>query len=187
MKRWEELIRENMFRLRGHRDHLLASLAHMLYCTVAEQQYNLAYFFVKLIKYHHLENGIYNVVDRVMRPLALKQTRKPQSDCEIPKARHSVLSSSTHHYGSSSHHGDDDEDDGISRADTPSPTTFLNSLSPLNYQKYDIPTSSQQDDDLLFERQTALLNQMQKMHEEVRGGFKLFGKALKGVFSKKKK
>ncbi|GJR45503.1 zf-CCHC domain-containing protein [Tanacetum coccineum] len=47
MKRWEELIRENVFGLEGHQDHLLASLTHMLYCIVAEEQYNLAYFFVK--------------------------------------------------------------------------------------------------------------------------------------------
>ncbi|GJR62085.1 hypothetical protein Tco_1504247 [Tanacetum coccineum] len=194
MKRWEELIRENVFGLGGHRDHLPASLAHMLYCIVAEEQYNLAYFFVKRIEcaratstanlpygmfltrlyrhvmehYPHLDNGIYNVVDRVMRPLALKQTRKPQSD--RGKARHSVSSTSAHHnYGSSSHQGDDDEDDGASRASTPSPTTYLNSLQPLNYQRYDIPTSSQQDDDLLFKRQIALLNQSQKMREEVRG------------------
>ncbi|GKA70511.1 hypothetical protein Tco_0776650 [Tanacetum coccineum] len=107
--------------------------------------------------YPHLDNGLYNVVDRVMRPLALKQTRKPQSD--RGKACHSVSSTYTHHnYGSSSHQGDDDKDDGASRASTPSPTTYLNSLQPLNYQRYDIPTSSQQDDDLLFERQTALLN-----------------------------
>ncbi|GJR78884.1 hypothetical protein Tco_0149669 [Tanacetum coccineum] len=123
----------------------------------------------------------------VMRPLALKQPRKPRSDHGMPKACHSVSSSFAHHYGSSSHHKDDDEDDDASRASTPSPTTYLNSLSPLNYQKYDIPTSSQQDDDLLFERQTSLLNQTQKLHEEVKGGFKSFGKALKGVFSKKKK
>ncbi|GJZ79373.1 hypothetical protein Tco_0644210 [Tanacetum coccineum] len=108
--------------------------------------------------YPHLDNGIYNVVDRVMRPLALKQTRKPQN-----------------------------EDDGASRASTPSPTTYLNSLRPLNYQRYDIPTSSQQDDDLLFERKTVLLNQSQQIHEEVRGGFKSFGEALRGVFGKKKK
>ncbi|GJT80590.1 hypothetical protein Tco_1054932 [Tanacetum coccineum] len=136
--------------------------------------------------YPHLDNGIYNVVNRVMRPLALKQTQKPQSD--RGKARHSVSSTSAHHnYGSSSHQGDDDEDDGASRASTPSPTTYLNSLCPLNYQRYDIPTSSQQDDDLLFERQTVLLNQSQQIHEEVRGGFKSFGKALRGVFEKKKK
>ncbi|GKA34458.1 pentatricopeptide repeat-containing protein, partial [Tanacetum coccineum] len=152
MKRWEELIRENVFGLGGHRGHLLASLAHM-----------------------------------VMRPLALKQTQKPQSDHGMPKACHSISSSSAYHYGSSSHHGDDNEDDDASRAITPSPTTYLNSLLPLNYQRYDIPTSSQQEDDLLFDRQTTLLNQTQKMHEEVRGGFKPFRKALKGVFSKKKK
>ncbi|GKA95489.1 hypothetical protein Tco_0817527 [Tanacetum coccineum] len=212
MRRWEELISENVFRLGGNRDHLPACLAHMLYCIVAEEQYNLAYFFVKRIEcarsnptanlpyvmfltrlyqhimehYPHLDNGIYNVVDHVMRPLALKQTRKPRSD--RGKARHSVSSTSAHHNrGSLSRQGDDDEDDGASRASTPSPTTYLNSLKPLDYQQYDIPTSSEQDDDLLFERQTDLLNQTQQMHKELRGGFKSFGKALRGVFRKKKK
>ncbi|GJV63616.1 hypothetical protein Tco_1474444 [Tanacetum coccineum] len=105
--------------------------------------------------YPHLDNEIYNVVDRVMRPLALKQTRKPQSD--RGKSRHSVSSTSAHHnYGFLSRQGDDE---GASRASTPSPITYLNSLRPLNYERYDIPTSSQQDDDLLFERQTLLLNQ----------------------------
>ncbi|GJV38145.1 hypothetical protein Tco_1410622 [Tanacetum coccineum] len=50
MKQWEELILENVFRLGGHRDHLPACLAHMLYCVFAEEQYNLAYFFVKRIQ-----------------------------------------------------------------------------------------------------------------------------------------
>nr|GEX80015.1 ribosomal protein L7Ae/L30e/S12e/Gadd45 [Tanacetum cinerariifolium] len=141
-KCWEELIRENVFGLRGHRDHLPASLAHMLYCIVAEEQYNLAYFFVKRIQcaratpnanlpygmfltclfrhimeqYPHLNNGIYSVFDRVIRPLALKQTRKPRSDSGKPKACHSISSSSSHHLGSSSHHEEDDEDEGTSRA-----------------------------------------------------------------------
>ncbi|GJR25932.1 hypothetical protein Tco_1102164 [Tanacetum coccineum] len=38
--------------------------------------------------YPYLDNGIYNAVDRVMHPLALKQTWKPRSD--RGKARHSV-------------------------------------------------------------------------------------------------
>ncbi|GJW89296.1 ribosomal protein L7Ae/L30e/S12e/Gadd45 [Tanacetum coccineum] len=214
MKQWEELIRENVFGLGGHRDHLPACLAHMLYCVVAEEQYNLAYFFVKRIQcaratptanlpygmfltrlyrhvmetYPHLDNGIYDIVDRVMRPLALKQTRRPRSD--RGKARHSVSSSSSHHQGTSSHqHDDDDDDDDVetSRASTPSPTTYLNSLGPLNYQNYQMPSASEQTDETLFERQTTLLNQTQQMHKEMRGGFKSFGKALKGVFSKKKK
>ncbi|GJX14260.1 hypothetical protein Tco_0206018 [Tanacetum coccineum] len=37
MKQWEELIRENVFGLGGHRDHIPACLAHMLYCVVAEE------------------------------------------------------------------------------------------------------------------------------------------------------
>ncbi|GKB84566.1 hypothetical protein Tco_0956838 [Tanacetum coccineum] len=212
LKRWNELIYENVFGLGGHRDHLPACLAHILYCILAEQQYNLAYFFVKRIEsaratpkahlpygmfltrlfrhvmelYPHLDNGIYDVVERVMRLLALRQTRRPRSD--RGKARHSVSSTSAHHNRrSSSHQGDDDEDDGASRASTPSPTTYLNSLKPLDYQQYEVSTSSEQNDDLLFERQTDLLNQTQQMHKELRGGFKSFGKALRVVFSKKKK
>ncbi|GJU02716.1 hypothetical protein Tco_1113054 [Tanacetum coccineum] len=135
MKQWEELIRENVFGLGGHQDHLLACLSHMLYCVVAEEQYNLAYFFVKRIQcaratptanipygmfltrlyrhvmetYPHLDNGIYDIVDRVMSPLALKQTQRPRSD--RGKARHFVSSSSSHHQGMSSHQHDDDDDD----------------------------------------------------------------------------
>ncbi|GKA47887.1 hypothetical protein Tco_0740845 [Tanacetum coccineum] len=212
LKRWNELIYENVFGLEGHRDHLPACLAHILYCILAEQQYNLAYFFVKRIEsaratpkahlpygmfltrlfrhvmelYPHLDIGIYDVVERVTRPLALRQTRRPRSD--RGKARHSVSSTSAYHnLGSSSRQRDDDEDDGASRASTPSLTTYLNSLKPLDYQPYDVPTSSEQNDDLLFERQTKLLNQSQGIHKEVRGGFKSFGKALRGVFGKKKK
>ncbi|GJT11649.1 zf-CCHC domain-containing protein [Tanacetum coccineum] len=172
------IIRENVFGLGGHRDHLPACLAHMLYCVVAEEQYNLAYFFVKRIQcarytptanlpygmfltrlyrhvmetYPHLDNGIYDIVDRVMRPLALKQTRRPRSD--RGKARHSVSSSSSHHQGTSSHQHDDDDDDNVqtSRASTPSPTTYLNSLDHLNYQNYQRPFASEQTDETLFER-----------------------------------
>ncbi|GJV65586.1 hypothetical protein Tco_1476414 [Tanacetum coccineum] len=50
LKRWNELIYENVFGLGGHRDHLLACLAHILYCIQAEKQYNLTYLFVKRIE-----------------------------------------------------------------------------------------------------------------------------------------
>ncbi|GKE97787.1 hypothetical protein Tco_0021138 [Tanacetum coccineum] len=165
----------------------------MLYCVVAEEQYNLAYFFVKRIQcaratptanlpygmfltrlyrhvmetYPHLDNGIYDIVVRV---------------------HHSVSSSSSHHQGTSSHQHDDDDDNvETSHASTPSPTTYLNSLGPFNYQNYKMPSASEQTDETIFERQTTLLNQMQQMHKEMHEGFKPFGKALKGVFSKKKK
>ncbi|GJY97483.1 hypothetical protein Tco_0514393 [Tanacetum coccineum] len=58
----------------------------------------------------NLDNGIYDVVERVMRPLALRQARQPRSD--RGKSRHSVSSTSAHHNrGSSSRQEDDDEDD----------------------------------------------------------------------------
>nr|GEW15672.1 zf-CCHC domain-containing protein/UBN2 domain-containing protein [Tanacetum cinerariifolium] len=102
-----------------HRDYLPACLAHMLYYVVVEEQYNLAYFFVKRIEcaratptanlpygmfltrlyryvmetYPHLDNSTYDIVERVMRPLALRQTRRPDHG----KARRSVSSSSFHH------------------------------------------------------------------------------------------
>ncbi|GJU39051.1 hypothetical protein Tco_1192008 [Tanacetum coccineum] len=170
---WEELIRENVFGLRGQRDRLPACLAHMLYCVVADEQYNLAYFFVKRIECARATPTanipIYDIVERVMRPLALKQTQRPRSD--RGKARHSISSSSSHHQGTSSHQHDDNDDDvETSRASTPSPTTYLNSLNPLNYQNYQMPSSFEQTDETLFERQTTLLNQTQQMHKEMRGG-----------------
>ncbi|GKG11844.1 hypothetical protein Tco_0346081, partial [Tanacetum coccineum] len=113
--------------------------------------------------YPHLENGIYDIVEQVMRPLALKQTRRPRSDHD--KARHSVSSSSSHHQGMPSHQHVDDDDDDVktSRASTPSPTTYLNSVNPLEYQSYQIPSASEQTDETLFERQTTFLNQTQQM------------------------
>ncbi|GKA60793.1 hypothetical protein Tco_0760200, partial [Tanacetum coccineum] len=179
---------------------------------VSEEQYNLAYFFVKrkecaratptanlpygmfltrlyqfvLETYPHLDNGTYDIVERVMRSLALRQTRRPRSD--RGKARRSVSSSSSHHQGMSSHQHDDDDDDvETTRASTPSPTTYLNSLNLLDYQNYQMPSSFEQTDETLFARQTTLLNRTKRMHEEMRGGFKSFGNALKGVFSKKNK
>ncbi|GJS35568.1 hypothetical protein Tco_0533950 [Tanacetum coccineum] len=186
LRKWEVLIRENVFGLGGHRDHLPACLAHILYSNLPYGMFLTRLFRHVMEYYPHLDNGIYDVVDRVMCPLILRQTRRPRSD--RGKARHSISSTSAHHYrGSSSRQDDDDKDDGTSRASIPSPTTYLNSLEPLNYQRYEIPSLFEQSDELLFERQTELLNQTQRMHKEIRGGFKSFGKALKGIFSKKKK
>ncbi|GJU66879.1 hypothetical protein Tco_1253138 [Tanacetum coccineum] len=89
-----------------------------------------------------LDSEAYDIVERVMRPLALRQTRRPQSD--RGKARRSISSSSSHHQGTSSHQHDDDDDVKTSRASTSSPTTYINSLHPLDYQNYQIPSLSNQ-------------------------------------------
>nr|GEV89995.1 zinc finger, CCHC-type [Tanacetum cinerariifolium] len=69
--------------------------AHMiLFCQVMEW-------------YPHLDNDIYDIVDQVIRLLALVQERKAHKDREIKKGRHSTSSSSVFHHGSSSHQFDD--------------------------------------------------------------------------------
>nr|GEV94702.1 UBN2 domain-containing protein [Tanacetum cinerariifolium] len=81
--------------------------------------------------YPHLDNGTYDIVERVKRPLALRQTRRPRSD--RGKARRSISSSSSHHQGTSSHqHDDDDDDDDVetSRANTTTPSPKFQVSSP---------------------------------------------------------
>ncbi|GJS52458.1 retrovirus-related pol polyprotein from transposon TNT 1-94 [Tanacetum coccineum] len=134
-------IQDLPLRYQVYQGRLLASFQYvakfllMLYCIVAEKQYNLAYFVAKRIEnaratpkanlpygmlltrifyyvmdiFPHLDNGIYNVVDRVMRPLALVQTKKPRKDRETQRARHSTSLSSANHHGSSSHQVNDDK------------------------------------------------------------------------------
>ncbi|GJS07077.1 hypothetical protein Tco_0363873 [Tanacetum coccineum] len=103
-------------------------------------------------------------------------------------------SSSSHHQGTLSHQHDDDDDDvETSRASTPSPTTYLNSLNPLNYQNYHMPSPlNEQTNETLFVRQkppcsTENAQQMQNNEKECVEVQVIWKKALKGVFSKKKK
>ncbi|GJW73756.1 hypothetical protein Tco_0133126 [Tanacetum coccineum] len=79
------------------------------------------------------------------------------------------------------------QDEDTSRASTPSPTTYLNSLSPIRPQLFSNPGSSDQNTTTLFTRQTHLLNLQEQMHVEKRDAFKSFAKAFKGAFTRKKK
>ncbi|GJS16090.1 zf-CCHC domain-containing protein [Tanacetum coccineum] len=96
------------------------------------------------------------------KTLLPRMTNSPRPRSKTPQPRRD--------HGTSSHqHNDDDDNVQTSRASTPSPTTYLNSLDPLNYQNYQMPSASEQTDETLFERQTVLLNQTQQMHKEMRG------------------
>nr|GFA23248.1 hypothetical protein [Tanacetum cinerariifolium] len=113
----------------GYQDRLLACLTLIIECTKATPTANLpcGMFLTRLYRYvmetyPHIDNGIYDIVERVMCPLALRQTRRPRSD--RGKARRSVSSSSSHHQGMSSHQHDADDDVETSRASTPSPTNL---------------------------------------------------------------
>ncbi|GJT60178.1 copia protein [Tanacetum coccineum] len=80
---------------------------------------------------HELFNESYVLYGRVMYPLSSQQERKTRKDCDTKRGRHSTSSSSSFDQPSSSHLNDDNDDgngEGTSRASTPSPTRFVNSL-----------------------------------------------------------
>ncbi|GJX76371.1 hypothetical protein Tco_0323182 [Tanacetum coccineum] len=158
LKPLEEIIQENVFCLGGNRDHVLACLCYMLYCVVHSERFNLAYFMAKRMEWvtkqkrlilpygmlltrlfkfivrenPELENESYVLYDHVMNPLAAQLEQKPRRDHGMRRGRHSTSSSSTFDQPSSSHLNDDDDDgndEGTSRASTPSPISYVNSLT----------------------------------------------------------
>ncbi|GKB58042.1 hypothetical protein Tco_0914228 [Tanacetum coccineum] len=79
-----------------------------------------------------LNNESYVLYDRVMNPLAAQQERKPKKDRGTRRGRHTTSSSSAFDQPYSSHLNDDDDDgngEGTSRASTPSPICYVNSLT----------------------------------------------------------
>ncbi|GJR08636.1 hypothetical protein Tco_0791288 [Tanacetum coccineum] len=95
-----KIIRENVFCLRGHRDHVLFS------------------------------NYRYILCDRVMHPLAPHYEQKTRSDHATKRCRSSNPSSSSNvlDHPSSSHHIDENDEESF-QFNTPSPSQLINSLS----------------------------------------------------------
>ncbi|GJY61729.1 hypothetical protein Tco_0462386 [Tanacetum coccineum] len=88
------------------------------------------------------------------------------------------------------HHVDDDNDEadeGTSRVSTPSPTTYVNSLSDDVPQVLTNPPHDEQNIETLFTRQNEILNRQVQMREEHMSGLKSIGKGIKGLFKSKKK
>ncbi|GJV28982.1 reverse transcriptase domain-containing protein [Tanacetum coccineum] len=78
-----------------------------------------------------LSNESYVLYDRVMNPLTANQEQKTRKDRGTRRGCHSTSSSSAFNQPSSSHLNDDDDGngEGTSRASTPSPIHFVNSLT----------------------------------------------------------
>ncbi|GJX93167.1 hypothetical protein Tco_0347753 [Tanacetum coccineum] len=95
----------------------------------------LTYLFNHVMSnYPKLSNDQYVLYDRVMHPLVPHYEQKTRKDYGTKRGRPSTsaFSSSAFDHPSSSHHVDeydDKNDEGTSRASTPSPTLFVNSLS----------------------------------------------------------
>ncbi|GKA24713.1 hypothetical protein Tco_0710746 [Tanacetum coccineum] len=76
--------------------------------------------------------GSYVLYDRVMNPLSAQQEQKPRKDRGTRRGHHSTSSSFAFDKPYSSHLNDDDDDGNgkrTSRASTPSPIRYVNSLT----------------------------------------------------------
>ncbi|GKA30695.1 hypothetical protein Tco_0717000 [Tanacetum coccineum] len=120
-----------------------------------------------------LENECYVLYDRVMTPLAAQLVRKSKRDRGTRRGRHSTSSSSAFDQPSSSHLNDDDDDgndEGTSRASTPSPIRYVNSLTNQVPQVFQNPPNIDPDLEPFYTRQTKIINRQVQLRDEHRGG-----------------
>ncbi|GJY57551.1 hypothetical protein Tco_0456666 [Tanacetum coccineum] len=104
--------------------------------------------------------------DRVMNPLTAQQEQKTRKDRGTRRGRHSTFSSSAFDQPSSSHLNNDDDDDddddgndeGTSRASTPSPTYFVNSLTNEVTRVFQNPPNIEPDMEPFYTRQIEIIN-----------------------------
>ncbi|GJT89938.1 hypothetical protein Tco_1078783 [Tanacetum coccineum] len=92
----------------------------------------LSLFDFIISEYPELKNESYVLYNRVMTPLATQLERKPRRDRGTRGGRQSTYSSSAFDQPSLSYLNDDDDDgndEGTSRASTPSPIRYVNSLT----------------------------------------------------------
>ncbi|GJR87337.1 retrovirus-related pol polyprotein from transposon TNT 1-94 [Tanacetum coccineum] len=215
LKPLEEIIPENVFYLGGNRDHVPACLCFMLYCVVHSERFNLAYYMAKRMEwvtkqarlilpygmlltrlfkfimneYPELYNESYVLYDRVMNPLAAQLERKPRRDRGTRRGRPST-SSSTFDQPSSSHLNDDDDDgndEGTSRASTPSPIRYVNSLTNQVPQVFQNPPNIDPHLEPFYTRQTEIINHQVQLRDEQRGGVRSIGKSLRRLWRNMKK
>ncbi|GJX16425.1 hypothetical protein Tco_0217257 [Tanacetum coccineum] len=130
LKPLEEIIQENVFCLGGNWDHVPACLCYMLYYVVHSEKFNLAYLMAKRMEWITKQKRLILPYGMLLNHLF---NRKPRKDRGTRRGHHSTSYSSTFDQPSSSHLNDDDDDDGngegTSRASTPSPIRYVNSLT----------------------------------------------------------
>ncbi|GJS28284.1 pentatricopeptide repeat-containing protein [Tanacetum coccineum] len=179
LKPLEEIIRENVFCLGGNRDHVPACLCFMLYCVVHSEKFNLAYYMAKRMEW----------VTKQAR-LLLPYERKPRRDHGMRRGRHSTSSSFAFDQPSSSHLNDNDDygnDEGTSRASTPSPIRYVNSLTDQVPQVFQNPPDIDPYLKPFYTRQTKIINRQVQLRDEQRGGVRSIGKGLSRLWRYMKK
>ncbi|GJZ38559.1 hypothetical protein Tco_0585122 [Tanacetum coccineum] len=135
-------------------------------------------------------NESYVLYDRVMNSLTAQQERKTRKDRGTRRGRHSTSSSFAFDQPSSSHLNDDDDDgndEGTSRASTPSPTRFVNSLTNEVPRVFQNLPNIDPDMQPFYTRQTEIINHQVQIRDEHCDGLRSIGKGLKNLWRNMKK
>nr|GEW73790.1 copia protein [Tanacetum cinerariifolium] len=136
-----------------------------------------------------LQNESYVLYDRVMNPLAAQLKQKPRRDRGTTRGRHST-SYSTFNQPSSYHLNDDDDDgnnEGTSRASTPSPIRYVNSLTNEVPQVFQKPPNIDPHLEPFYTRQTKIINRQVQIRDEHRGGLRSIEKGYQNLWRNLKK
>ncbi|GKA28070.1 pentatricopeptide repeat-containing protein [Tanacetum coccineum] len=198
------------------KDHVPACLCYMLYCNIHFERLNLVYYMAKRMEwvtkqarlilpygmlltrvfkfimneYLELYNESYILYDHVMTPLAAQLEQKPRRDRGTRRGRHSTSLSSTFDQPSSSHLNEDDNngnDEGTSRASTPFPIRYLNSLTDQVPQVFQNPPNIDPHLEPFYTRQTEIINRQVQLRDEQRGRVRKIGKSLRRLWMNMKK
>nr|GFB06773.1 hypothetical protein [Tanacetum cinerariifolium] len=179
LKPLEEIIRENVFCLGVNKQARLILPYGML----------LTYLFNFIIDDNpKFKNESYVLYDHFMNPLAAQLEQKPRKDRGTRRGRHST-SSSTFNEPSSSHLNDDDDgnNEGTSRASTPSPIRYVNSLTIQVSQLFQNPPNIDPHLDPFYTCQTKIINHQVQLRDEQRSGVRLIEKSLRRLWRNMKK
>ncbi|GJV45361.1 hypothetical protein Tco_1429897 [Tanacetum coccineum] len=141
-----------------------------------------------------LSNESYVLYDRVMNPLTAQQERKTRRDCgTVGRGRHSHLLFPSPFDQPLLFHlndffdDDDGNDEGTSRASTPSPTCFVNSLTNDVPQVFQNPPNIDPDMEPFYTRQTKIINHQVQLRDEHHGGLSSIGKGFRNLWRNMKK
>nr|GFD36082.1 hypothetical protein [Tanacetum cinerariifolium] len=118
------------------------------------------------------------------------QDRKTKKDRGTRRGRHYTSSSSAFDQPSSSHINDDDDDgigEGTSRASTPSPIRFVNSLTNNVSRVFQNLPNVDPHMEPFYTRQTEIINRQVQIRDEHRGGLRSIEKGLRNLWKNMKK
>ncbi|GKE99991.1 hypothetical protein Tco_0023342 [Tanacetum coccineum] len=180
LKPLEEIIRENVFYL-GRMEWVTRQKRLILpYGMLLTRMFK-----VIMNENPKLNNASYVLYDRVMNPLATQLGRKPRKDHGTRRGHHSTSSSSAFDHPSSFHLNNDDDDGGngkgTSRASTPSPIRYVNSLTNQVPQVFQNPPNIDPHLEPFYTRQTEIINCQVQIRDEHRGGLRSIRKGLRNL------